>query len=201
MLFHTPELEAEILKVGVKRHFTQGDVIIHPGDPIIAVPIVLKGSLRIMIEKENQGDYFLYHILPGETCASSLTCCQSNNRSEIKALVEEDATILFIPKPSVDEWMVYDEWKKYIGEAQSQRFSELIETIELMAFGNMFEKLWHYLVRRVQASGSNEIHVTHQAIAAELNSPREVITRLLHQLQKQGKVDIKRGFIVVHLQK
>lgn len=201
MLFHTVELEEEINKVAVTRNFKQGDVIIQPGDPLLAVPIVIKGSLRIMLEKDNQGDYFLYHILPGETCASSLTCCQSNKRSEIKAVVEEDAQILFIPKQYVDEWMHFDEWKKFISESQSQRFSELIETIELMAYGKMYEKLWHYLVRRTQAIGTPILTLTHQSIAAELNSPREVITRLLHQLQKQGKVEILRGQLIIHPEK
>jgi CRP/FNR family transcriptional regulator len=73
----------------------------------------------------------------------------------VKAVIENDAELLLIPVRYVDEWMKYPEWKKFVSGAQAQRFSELLETIELVAFTRLDEQLWHYLIKRVQANGSN----------------------------------------------
>ena len=115
------------------------------------------------------------------------------------AVVEEDAELLMIPIRYVEEWMVYPEWRKYVSDTQAQRFNELLETIEIVAFSKLDEQLWKYLVKRVQATGENTLKVTHQEIAQELNSPREVITRLLHQLVQRGQVSLARGAITVDL--
>jgi CRP/FNR family transcriptional regulator len=111
--------------------------------------------------------------------------------------MEDETELLMVPVKYVEEWMKYPEWKKFVSDTQSQRFSELLETIELVAFKKLDEQLWHYLVKRVQATGNNTLHITHQEIANELNSPREVITRLLNQLQKQHKIGLGRNSIEV----
>ena len=95
--------------------------------------------------------------------------------------------------------MVYPEWRRFVNDTQAQRFGELLETIEVVAFRKLDEQIWNYLVKRVQATGNHVLKVTHQDIADELSSPREVITRLLSQLQRQGKVTVSRGSIEIHL--
>jgi CRP/FNR family transcriptional regulator len=191
------DLMEAIEKAGQLRHIDANAVIMQPGDLLEFVPIVISGSIRVLLQNENGDEHYLYHIFPGETCAMSLSCCQANKRSEIKAVAEEDTEIWFIPVRFVDEWTRFPEWKKYLSDIQAQRFSELLEAIELMAFSHLDEQLWNYLVKRVQATGSKTLHVTHQEIANELHSPREVITRLLHQLQKQSKLTLSRGAIEI----
>ena len=191
------DLMEAIEKAGQLRHIDANTVIMQPGDLLEFVPIVISGSIRVLLQNENGDEHYLYHIFPGETCAMSLSCCQANKRSEIKAVAEEDTEIWFIPVRFVDEWTRFPEWKKYLSDIQAQRFSELLEAIELMAFSHLDEQLWNYLVKRVQATGSKTLHVTHQEIANELHSPREVITRLLHQLQKQSKLTLSRGAIEI----
>lgn len=196
--FVDKSLQAEADSVGVIRHMPANSILMQPGDIIDYIPIVLKGSIRVVLQNENGDEYYLYHIFPGESCAMSLSCCQAHRKSEIKAVVEEDSDLLFIPVRFVDEWYKYPEWKKFISDILAQRFSELLETIELMAFSKLDEQLWTYLLRRVQATGNQTLKVTHQEIAHELHSPREVITRLLNQLQKQHKVSLSRGTVTVH---
>lgn len=179
------------------KKFVSGTILMAPGDTIEFIPVVIKGSIRVVLQNPEGREHYLYHIFPGETCALSLTCCQTNRISEIKALIEDDAELLMIPVKFVDDWHRYPEWKKFISDTQSQRFSELLETIELIAFSKLDQQLWSYLVKRVQASGQNLLKITHHEIAQELNSPREVITRLLHQLQSQNKVVLSRGAIEV----
>jgi CRP/FNR family transcriptional regulator len=196
--FIDPSLIKEISSNSERRIFKSDEILMNPGDLLEIIPIVMKGSIRVVLQNREGEEHYLYHIFPGETCALSLTCCQAQKRSEIKAIIEEDAELLMIPVRFVDEWHHYPEWKKFISDTQAQRFSELLETIELMAFSKLDEQLWSYLVKRVQAAGQNTLKITHQEIAQELNSPREVITRLLHQLQKQNKVELSRGEILVH---
>lgn len=169
------------------------------GDPITHIPIVQKGSLRILAQDPEGRERFLYHIMPGESCAMSLTCSGSHRTSSVVAIVEEDAELLLVPARYMEEWMVHPEWRRFVNDTQAQRFGELLETIEVVAFSKLDEQLWNYLVKRSQATGNHVLKVTHQDIAQELNSPREVITRLLHQLEQCGRVGLSRGSIEVHL--
>jgi len=198
-MFTDPILSAEFDREVVRKSFPAGHTLMRVGDPITHVPIVEKGSLRILAQDGEGRERFLYHIMPGESCAMSLTCCVSKRASSVMAVVEEDAELLMVPVRFAEEWMVHPEWRHYVGETQAQRFTELLETIEVVAFHKLDEQLWNYLVKRVQATGSHVIKATHQEIANELNSPREVITRLLQQLQRDGRVTVSRGSLEVHL--
>lgn len=198
-MFTDKDLQHSFEAVVAKRSFPAGEVIMQVGDPIAYIPIVSKGSLRILAQDGQGNERFLYHILPGETCAMSLTCCEANRTSSIVAVVEEGAELLMVPARYADEWMVYPEWRRFVGASQAQRFDELLDTVEKLAFLKMDEQLWDYLVKRAQATGENTLKVTHQDIAQELGSPREVVTRLLQQLQRRGLVTLARGSIQVHL--
>lgn len=196
-LFTDKDFLQQLNTIAFKRHLDADAVLMQPGDIIQFVPIVLSGSIRVILQNTDGDEYFLYHIYPGETCAMTLTCCQSNKRSEIKAIAEEDVDLLMVPVSKMDEWSRYPEWKKFVSDINAQRFTELLETISLIAFTKLDEQVWNYLVKRVQATGNTTLHITHQQIANELNSPREVVTRLLHQLQKQNRVVLSRNLVEV----
>lgn len=198
-MFHDPSLQEAFSKEAVRRSLKAGEVLMRPGDRIQHIPIVEKGSLRILAQDDDGRERFLYHIMPGETCSLSLTCCEAERTSSIMAVVEEDAELLLVPARFADQWMVYPEWRRYVGAAQAQRFQELLDTIGTLAFSKMDGQLWNYLVKRVQATGDPVLRVTHQVIADELGSPREVITRLLQQLQREGRVELARGTVTVDL--
>ena len=196
-LFTDKDLLNQLHTIAFKRHISANEVMMQPGDVIQFVPLVLSGSIRVILQNADGDEYFLYHIYPGETCAMTLTCCQTNRRSEIKAVAEEDVDMLMVPVSKMDEWSKFPEWKKFVSDIHAQRFTELLETISLIAFSKLDEQLWNYLIKRVQATGNTTLHITHQEIANELNSPREVITRLLHQLQKQHRISLARNVIEV----
>lgn len=198
-MFADPKLQREFEGVVVRKLLPAMSVLMRAGDPITHIPIVQKGSLRILAQDSDGHERFLYHIMPGESCAMSLTCSGTKRVSGVMAVVEEDAELLMVPAQYMEAWMVHSEWRRFVNDTQAQRFGELLETIEVIAFQKLDEQLWNYLVKRVQATGSHVLKVTHQDIAGELNSPREVITRLLSQLQRQGKVSVSRGSIEVHL--
>ncbi|HRH37127.1 MAG TPA: Crp/Fnr family transcriptional regulator [Flavobacteriales bacterium] len=196
-MFNDPRLHDEFDRVVVKRALPAGTVLMRPGDPITHIPIVEKGSLRILAQDHEGRERFLYHIMPGESCAMSLTCSGTQRTSSVLAVVEEDAELLMVPADRMEEWMAFPEWRRFVNSTQAQRFGELLETIEVVAFNKLDEQLWDYLMKRAQATGDPVLHLTHQMIASELNSPREVITRLLHQLASKGRVEVSRGTIKV----
>ena len=198
-MFTDPKLQREFDSVVVRKSLPAGTELMRAGDTITHIPIVEKGSLRILAQDREGHERFLYHIMPGESCAMSLTCSGSKRTSSVMAVVEEDADLLMVPARCMEEWMVYPEWRRFVNDTQAQRFTELLETIEVIAFSKLDEQLWNYLVKRVQATGTHVLKVTHQDIADELSSPREVITRLLSQLQRQGRVTVSRGSIEVHM--
>ncbi len=197
-MFVDANLRREFEQVAVHRSLPAGSELMRVGDTITHIPIVEKGSLRILAQDSEGRERYLYHILAGESCASSLTCCVSKRESAVRAVVEEDAELLLVPVRFVDEWMSHPEWRRYVNESQAQRFHELLEAFEVVAFRRLDEQLWNYLVKRTQATGEQRLLLTHQKIADELSSPREVITRLLQQLRMRGMVTLGRGYVEVH---
>src|ERR1035437_6325449 len=170
------------------KFFKKGEVIIKSGDDIIFIPIVLKGSIRIIRQNLDGSEVFLYHLYPGQTCAMSLTCCQAGKKSMIKAVAEDETEILQIPIKLTEDWYKYPEWKAYISNNYNNRFAELMQVIDLIAFQNMDKQLLHYLRERSKDLNTRVLDVTHQEIADELHAHREAISRLLRIMEQKKLV-------------
>lgn len=196
-LFSNPDLQAEIERNARFKTFKKGEILTKPGDEIIFVPIVMKGSIRIIRQDAEGLEVFLYHLYPGQTCAMSLTCCQAGKKSMIKAIAEDDTEILQIPVNLTEEWLKYPEWKAYISNNYNNRFAELMQVIDLIAFSNMDKQLLHYLEERSKALNTRILDITHQEIADELNAHREAISRLLRTMEQKKLVRLGRNSIEV----
>jgi CRP/FNR family transcriptional regulator len=196
-IFSDPELNSEIEKNAKRKAIQKGSVLINPGEEIIFIPIVLKGSIRVIRQDLDGQEVFLYHLYPGQTCAMSLTCCQSGKRSMIKAVAEDDAEILQIPIALTEDWFKYPEWKAYISNNYNNRFAELMQVIDLIAFSNMDKQLLHYLEERSKALNTRVLEITHQEIADELHAHREAISRLLRTMEQKKMVRLGRNNIEV----
>ncbi len=168
-----------------------------PGQEILFIPLVLKGSIRVLRQDASGAEVFLYHLYPGQTCAVSLTCCQSGKKSTIKAVAESETEVMQIPAKLAEDWFVYPEWKAYVGGNYSQRFSELLQVIDLIAFQQMDKQLLHYLEERSKALNTRVLSLTHQQIADELHSHREAISRLLRVMEEKNLVRLGRSSIEV----
>lgn len=194
-LFSDPHLLAELNKHATYRALKKNDILINPGDKVQFIPIVISGSIRVIRQDEQDQEVFLYHLYPGQTCAMSLTCCQSGNKSMIKAIAETDAEILRIPVEKTESWTIFPEWKAFTSNNYNQRFSELLHVIDLIAFSHMDEQLLHYLQERSKALNTRVLDITHQQIADELHSHREAISRLLRTMEGKGLVKLGRNSI------
>ena len=143
-------------------------------------------------------ELFLYYLEPGETCALSLTCCSAARPSEIKAVVEEPATIIFVPVQLHEQWSdEFKQWKDFVSSTYQQRFQEMLIALDAVAFKRMDERLMRYIVTKMKQLKANELHTTHQEIANELGTSREVISRLLKQLEKKKWIELGRNVIYI----
>ncbi|MGF1638809.1 MAG: Crp/Fnr family transcriptional regulator [Cyclobacteriaceae bacterium] len=184
---------------GIAHNYSSGETIIEPGKYIKMVPIVMEGGIKVMRTNEEGHELFLYYLGPGETCAVALTCCSKHKTSEIKAVAEENTLILGIPVTLHETWTnEFRQWKEYVSQTYQHRFQELLHTIDEIAFKKMDERLMKYILTKVRQLKTNEIQITHQEIATELSTSREVVSRLLKQLEKRKLIELGRNRIYVH---
>ena len=124
------------------------------------------------------------------------SCCVEAKKSEVKAIAEEDVELLAIPHVKLEEWLCkYPSWKNYIMRSFNDRFLELLKNIESIAFHKLDERLIAYLREKKEITGSSVIKASHYLIADELATSRVVISRLLKQLENDGRILLYRNEI------
>jgi CRP/FNR family transcriptional regulator len=166
------------------------------GKYIRMMPIVLKGTVKVYRKDEKGKELLLYYLSSNESCSMAYSCCVEAKKSEIKAIAEEDVELLAIPHDKLDEWLCkYPSWKNYIMRSFNERFLELLKSIESIAFHKLDERLIGYLKEKKRLSGSNVIKASHYLIADELATSRVVVSRLLKQLENDGKILLYRNEI------
>lgn len=193
-----PNLLHALLENGTIHEFSQGKIITEPGQFIKMVPIVLEGAIKILRMDEDGKELFLYYLEPGETCALSLTCCSATRPSEIKAVAEEKTLILGIPITKHEQFLdQFKQWKDFVAMTYQNRFQEMLVALDAVAFKRMDERLMRYIVTKMKQHKTNELQITHQEIANELGTSREVISRLLKQLEKKKWIELGRNIIYI----
>ncbi len=196
--FTDSNLLQAILDKGQVMDLPAGKVLMEPGQFIKAVPLVIEGAIKILRTDEEGKELFLYYVDPGETCALSLTCCSATKPSEIRAVVEEDAVMVFVPIQSHERFSdEFRQWKDFVSLTYQHRFQELLIALDAVAFMRMDERLMRYIVTKMKQHQANELHTTHQEIANELGTSREVVSRLLKQLEKKKWIELGRNIIYI----
>ena len=189
----------EINHVANLRKLNEGDAIISYGDTIKYMPLLIKGSIKVFREDEKGNEVLLYYLEKGDTCAMSLSCCLGNKKSEIQAVVEEESEVLLIPINYMNEWICkYETWKSFVFNSYNSRLEEMLKVIDSLAFMKMDERLFKHLQDKCMVIGSFELVINHRELALELNSSREVISRLLKKMEIEGKITLKRNLIVIN---
>lgn len=191
-----PELLAEIESYGQLKTAHDEDVILNYGDIVRNMPLVLSGSIKVLRQNDQGQELLLYFINPLESCAMTFTCCMQQFPSEIKAVAEGDVEFISLPVRLMDEWLVkYPTWKSFVMKTIRTRFTELLNTLDQVAFMKMDERLENYLRTRSEKSGSRVINVSHEEIAQDLASSRVVISRLLKKMENDGRLLLYRNQI------
>jgi CRP/FNR family transcriptional regulator len=188
----------EIEAIGRSKKVKTGEYLIDPNSGGDEIPFVLEGTLKVSRHDEQGGEILLYFLEGGETCAMSITCCIEGKRKPIYVAAEEDSVLWMIPMIMVDKWIVkYQSFRKFVFDSYQVRFEELLGAIDSIAFMKLDERLYKYLLDKQQASGNFVINKTHEQIAGELNTSRVVVSRLLKQLERDGKIEQYRNRIEV----
>lgn len=188
-------LADKLLKISQEVEYEQDQFLMRPGQYFRSALLILEGRVKLYREGEEGEEFFLYYLEPGSACALSMICAARNEASALKAMAVSPVRALAIPIHFMDELMrEHRQWYYFVLETYRHRFEELLQVIDQVVFHSMDEKLEFYLKRQFGIYG-DMIPVTHQQIADDLNSSREVISRLLKKLESRGLIRISRNEI------
>ncbi|MBL7683928.1 MAG: Crp/Fnr family transcriptional regulator [Flavipsychrobacter sp.] len=188
------ELYDELLQHANIKNIPAGTTILQAGQPIRSMMMVLDGIVKLYQQDEDNDEYFIYHIEPGQACAVSMVCSYKQEKSQVTAKSVTDVVLLTVSLDLMDKWLQrYKSWHYFVIRTYRSRYEELLRTISEIAFRNMDERLEFYLKRQVKQFGKH-VKLTHQDIANDLNSSREVISRLMKKMEKNGWIKIHRNY-------
>ncbi len=197
-LSSSTELTRKLYQSGILKTYREGDIILDENASIRSIPIVLKGLLKVMRTEEDGREILLYYIKAGESCIMSFLGGMHHEKSIVKAEVEEEAEVLFLPIEKVSLFIKeYPEWLDYIFRLYHKRFEELLDIINAIAFKKVDERLLDLLYKKSEISQSRIIVITHEQLANELGTARVVVSRLLKQLEDSGKLKLGRNKIIL----
>ncbi|HNB81855.1 MAG TPA: Crp/Fnr family transcriptional regulator [Chitinophagaceae bacterium] len=183
---------------GQEKYFQPGDIILQENAYIRAIPLVLKGSIRVVRTDDEGREILLYTIQAGESCIMSFLGGIHQETSKLKAIAEDACEILFVPIDKVSQLMKeYPEWLEYIFRLYHKRFEELLEVVNAVTFKKTDERLLDLLQKKSEYLHSKTIVVTHEQLANDLGTARVVVSRLLKQMEMEGLVHLGRNKITL----
>ena len=190
------ELVGEIEEQGEFKTFPANEILMRKGQFIRSTMLVLNGLIKIYREDDDGNEFLMYYLKPGEACALSLVCAAKHEASPIMAKTVVETEVMMVPVDTMSEWMAkFKSWYQFVIETYRNRFDELLITLDNVAFRSMDERLEFYLKRAKEAQQTTLLNISHQEIAQELNTSREVISRLLKKMEQKGLVGLQRNAI------
>ncbi|MBU2954377.1 Crp/Fnr family transcriptional regulator [Marinobacter sp. F3R08] len=174
---------------------TQGTILFRAGDPCQGLPLVLDGTVKVQMTGLSGNSIVLYRMGADDICTLSIGCLMTGDVFRAEAVVEEDAEVYMVPGRLFDRLMDQSaDFRLGIMESYGRRLNDLMLLVEEVAFRRMDERLVQWLEAR---AGPGVITITHQELAVELGTAREVVSRLLKELERKGKLKLARGRIEV----
>lgn len=193
-----PALTETLAAAAQMKEIKAGGVLMKTGQNIRSTILIISGLVKIVREDEEGNEFFMYYLHPGEACALSMICAIKQETSEIMAKAIIDTEVLAIPLTYMDQWATqYKSWYNFVVSTYRSRFEDILHTIDNVAFRNLDERLIFYLRRQQQSFGSSSIPLSFTEIAQDLNSSREVISRLMKKLSEKGLVNLHRNYIEI----
>lgn len=173
--------------------FSAGDIVFRAGDGCQGLPMVVSGSVRVqMLGVSGQG-IVLYRMEANDICTLSIGCLMAGRGYRAEAHVEQPTEAMLLPRQMFDRLMSMSaDFRREVMASYGRRLDDLMLLVEEVAFGRLDQRLGDWLQRH--APGST-IEITHQELAVELGTAREVVSRLLKDFERQGRVELARGRI------
>jgi CRP/FNR family transcriptional regulator len=192
-----PAMLERIARHGIYRKVPAGTLMFSQHAPCGGFPLVLAGSVRVVQRYANGRELQLYRIKSGESCLLSGSCLLGKTDYAASGIAEDKLELLIIPGPEFQALVAEDEvFRAYVFSLYGERLATLMNLVEAIAYQKLDQRLAALLMRHTQGA-SLTIHATHQALADELGSVREIVTRLLRSFEDRGWVELGREKIVV----
>lgn len=171
-----------------------GTTFLHQGSVCEGLALVLKGSARVYKLAESGRELTLYRVGAGESCILTASCILSDTPFPAFAVAETEMEVVVLPSLTVKRFLhLYESWREYIFRLLSQRMSLVLSVVEEVAFQRLDHRLALYLLQ----SPSDTLEKTHQEIASDLSSSREVVSRLLKDFERKDWLELSRGRILL----
>lgn len=191
--FLKPDLVEKILQESTIKEFPKGTEILREQQYVKVLPLVVSGLVKVY-SRFDEKELLLYYIEPAQSCVMSFYAALKNTPSKVFAVTEEDSRIILIPVHLLPNWLKeYTDFNELFYNQYNLRYSELLDTISQLLLDKMDKRLYDYLKKKLELINSNSIIMSHNQIANELGTAREVITRVLKKLESEGKVLQKYG--------
>ncbi len=173
-----------------------GARVFGPGHPPQSFLLLLSGSVRVQQTSENGREIVLYRVAPGESCTLTTACLVGHEAYQAEGIAETQVRAVAIPRGLFDELLASSRtFRDFVFEAFGRRVTELLRLIEDVAFARLDVRLAERLLQL--AAAADHIDATHQQLANELGSAREVISRQLNDMQRRGWVRVTRGAVEI----
>ncbi len=188
----------EFSAIGITKTVKKGEILVQDGSYIKSIPIILRGSLRVVQEDDEGREFLLYYLAEGESCVVSMLGALNHETSKVKVVAEKDTEIVVIPIQNAALWVKkYPEWSEYIFKLYQKRFEELLTLVKRVTTENLDEQLWNLLLLKSKIAASKTLQITHQQLADELSTARVVVSRLLKEMEHRGKIKMSRNQIKI----
>lgn len=190
------QLLEQLYEFSTVKNYSSGEIILDENASLRSIPIVTKGSIKVMRTEEDGREILLYYIKAGESCVMSFLGALHGETSKVKAEVEEDAEILFLPTDKVASLIKSNpEWLDYIFKMYHKRFEELLDMVNEVTFRKVDDRLINLLQKKSELTGSKIITATHEQLANELGTARVVVSRILKTFEEDHKLKLGRNRI------
>jgi CRP/FNR family transcriptional regulator len=189
-----PSLVREFMQKAFYARIPVGHDVFVEGDRADAIALLISGVVRVYKIGETGREITLYRFGNGESCILTANAILSQKDFPAIATVEMEARAVMVPAETFRDWVArYDLWREFVFDLLSERLSSVMEVVEEVAFHRMDDRVAAFLLER--SGQTDPIRITHQEIAAELGSSREVISRILEDFSASGYIEVSRGTI------
>lgn len=183
--------KALILKQMIPLHLHAGERAFRPGFACSNYIVVKKGSVKVSVHTETGREIVLYRVQDGETCVLTTAGLLSGEHYDAEGVAESETDAIILPKPVFEELLATSPgFRRFVFSSYGERIQSLIGLIQEVAVRHVDRRLARHLIRLAR---NGVVEATHQSMATDLNTAREVITRLLNDFADKGWVEISRG--------
>ena len=182
------DLLGELISFGKLQSFGPDEYVVKQGQLVRSLPILISGTVKVYSEEDGL-PFLLYYINPGSTCIFSFAHLFNEKEVSFSGITEEESLLLLVPIYKAREWLLkYPAFSEMILHEYQKHYNDLLETTKQVICYNLEDRLLQYLKTKANIAKSAELTITHQHIAADLATSREVISWLLKKMEKDQKI-------------